>query len=315
MTRHPSSSLLPPPSSLSYQLLDFGQGRKLERFGEWVLDRPSPAAADALTSQPSLWPCATARYERTNGDHGEWRVGRECPVTKERELPLAEAGSLGDPSRPWVIRHANLVLELKLTRFGHVGVFPEQAANWDWTSEQVARAKKPIKVLNLFAYTGAGTLSAAAAGAEVVHVDAASNTVAWARHNAELSGLQGAPIRWIVEDAATFVRRELKRGNRYHAVILDPPSYGHGPKGEPWKIAAQLPDLLAGCAELTRDDRRFMLLTCHSPEFPAQKLERMLAQACSIRGVESREMALTTDDGRRLPSGACARWTVGGSSF
>ena len=136
----------------------------------------------------------------------------------------------------WTIAHGPLQFELKRTDFGHLGLFPEQAENWDWIAERVAAAGRPLKVLNLFAYTGGSTLAAAAAGAEVVHVDAAKNIVAWARRNAELSGLADAPIRWIAEDAMKFVKRELKRGNRYDAVILDPPSYGHGPQGEVWRL-------------------------------------------------------------------------------
>lgn len=274
---------------VEYQLLDFGDGRKLERFGTIVLDRLSPAAEGAAPGDCGLWNQATARYERTNGDKGVWQVNGAATLS------------------PWTISHGSLRFELKLTEFGHLGVFPEQAANWDWIAERVRQAKEPLKVLNLFAYTGGSTLAAAAAGAEVVHVDAARNTVAWARHNAELSGLAEAPIRWIAEDAILFVRRELKRGNRYQGVILDPPSYGHGPKGEIWKLAEGLPELLSLCAELTEADRRFVLLSCHSFGFGPDELGRLLAQAFSGGQIDTSELTVSTAAGRRLHCGDMAR--------
>ncbi|MDA1051669.1 MAG: class I SAM-dependent methyltransferase [Planctomycetota bacterium] len=211
----------------------------------------------------------------------------------------------------WTIKHGELVFELQPTPFGHVGVFPEQAANWDWIAKQVARESRPLRVLNLFAYTGGSTLAAAAAGAEVVHVDSAKNTVAWARRNAELSGLSEKPIRWIAEDAKKFAARELRRGNRYDAVILDPPSYGHGAKGETWKITRDLHPLLTTCAKLTEGHRAFMLLTCHSPGFESPEVEAILADAvfgtCQA-GATARPLTLTCIDGRQLPSGVVARW-------
>ena len=170
-------------------------------------------------------------------------------------------------------RTGRCVLELKRTNFGHLGLFPEQAANWPWIAEQVASAPA-MRVLNLFAYTGGSTLAAAAAGAEVVHVDAAKNIVAWARRNAALSGLADAPIHWIAEDALKFVKRELRRENRYDAVILDPPSYGHGAHGEVWRLSQHLPRLLELCGQLTAGRRRFMLLTCHTPDFEPARLAR-----------------------------------------
>jgi 23S rRNA (cytosine1962-C5)-methyltransferase len=281
-----------------YQLLDFGDGRKLEQFGELVLDRPSPAAEGVAPARSQLWRRAAARYERGGGDRGEWRGVDELPVD-------------------WVVAHGPVRFELKLTEFGHVGLFPEQAENWDWIAEQVygaaqvRGAARPVKVLNLFAYTGGSTLAAAAAGAEVVHVDAAENTVAWARRNAQHSGLAGAPIRWIAEDAVKFVRRELKRGNRYDAVILDPPSYGHGPRGEVWRLAEDLPALLSDCAELTSRTRQFMLLTCHSPLVEPDLVRQLLESAFGGRraaAVLARRVALESLSGGRLDCGVMARW-------
>jgi 23S rRNA (cytosine1962-C5)-methyltransferase len=282
-----------------YQLVDFGRARKLERFGAYLLDRPSPAADafDEYPSDPQAWRRAAARYDRDSSDRGVWRpIAHDAPTFAEH----------------WTVRHASITLELKPTSFGHLGVFPEQAANWDWIDEQIRLAPRRLKVLNLFGYTGGSTLTAAAAGAEVVHVDAARNTVDWARRNAALSGLASAPIRWIHEDAVTFVRRELKRGNAYDAVILDPPSYGHGVKGQTWKLADHLADLLADCAQLTVGRRCFILVTCHTPGFDPEMLRTLLIEAIGSNAMASGYLecglvTLATADGRTLASGALAR--------
>ena len=211
-----------------------------------------------------------------------------------------------------------MTFELKPTEFGHIGLFVEQASVWDWIARQVKRASSSSSapsVLNLFAYTGGSTLAAAAAGAEVCHVDSSKTTIAWARRNAERSGLADAPIRWIAEDAMKFVRREVRRGRRYDAVILDPPTYGHGPKGGPkgevWKLSNHLMPLLSACAELTKDGRAFMLLTCHTPGFGPAELEACLADAlcghCQA-GVTAGELSIQTADGRTLSAGNIARW-------
>ena len=275
-----------------YGLLDFGDGRKLERFGPRIIDRPSPAAEGNRPSAVDLWRNAHGRFERRNRDEGKWAWDHK-------------------PPKPWQISHDVLTFDLKATDFGHVGLFAEQVANWGWIADRIRRAGRPLKVLNLFAYTGGSTLAAASAGAEVTHVDAAKNVVTWARRNAELSSLSEHPIRWIAEDAAKFVRRELRREKYYDAVILDPPSYGHGPKGEVWKLATDLSALLADCAELVQRRPAFFLLSCHTPGFGCAELEAILSDtlfgACG-QGVVSREMFLTTQDGRRLPSGALARW-------
>jgi 23S rRNA (cytosine1962-C5)-methyltransferase len=275
-----------------YQLLDFGDGRKLERFGAYVLDRPNPAVDGVPQSTPALWKSAHARYRRTCRDRGQWSVTASLPKT-------------------WTITHAAGTFEMKLNEFGHVGLFPEHTESWQWIGLQAKRAKRPLKILNLFAHTGGATLAAASAGAEVVHVDAAEGVVAWARRNAALSGLADAAIRWIVEDAAKFARRELRRGNRYDAVILDPPSYGHGPKGEVWKLAEHLLPLLHDCGKLTAERRAFMLLSCHSPGYGPAELQASLADAvfghCQSDATAAR-MNITASDGRKLPCGAVARW-------
>jgi 23S rRNA (cytosine1962-C5)-methyltransferase len=291
-----------------YALLDFGDGRRLERFGAMVLDRPCPAAEGVAKADPALWEQADARFVRTEGKVGEWR--------SERPLP-----------ERWTITYGAIVLELKRTEFGHLGVFPEQAANWDWLAERIRRVREthqsisptssptsappdiaPLRVLNLFAYTGASTLMAAACGADVVHVDAARNVVDWARRNAQASGLADAPIRWIAEDAVKFVKRELRRGNQYHAVILDPPSYGHGRRGEVWRLSKHLPRLLQMCAELTAGQRRFLLLTCHTPQFGPARLRRLVAETLGEGRITGEHLMLRSSTGRALPSGVVVRW-------
>jgi 23S rRNA (cytosine1962-C5)-methyltransferase len=276
-----------------YQLLDFGGGRKLERFAGVCLDRPSPAADHILPAHPDLWATAVARYERTQADRGTWQMRKSIPAS-------------------WLVQHGALKLELKLTDFGHVGLFPEQVGNWEWLSQQVRAAGGPLKVLNLFAYTGASTLAAAEAGAEVTHVDAARTSVAWARRNAAQSGLADRPIRWIVEDARKFVQRELKRGRRYDGVILDPPTYGHGARAEVWKLPEDLPALLDDCGELLGEERRFVLLTCHAPGIGPKELQFMLQHAMPLaadKTIQTGDLGLTTGDGRTLPSGVYARWS------
>jgi 23S rRNA (cytosine1962-C5)-methyltransferase len=273
-----------------YRLLDFGGGRRLERVGEVLLDRPCPAAEDTRPADPAAWHEADARFDRTAADEGAWTFRRELP---ER----------------WAIAHGPLVLQIRPMAQGQVGLFPEQAENWDWIAERVRAAGGRPRVLNLFAYTGASTLAAAAAGAEVTHVDAARNMVAWARQNAAASGLAEAPIRWLVEDAAKFVRRELHRGQRYDAVILDPPSYGHGPHGEVWRLAQHLARLLESCGRLTGPQPRFMLLTCHTPGFTAARLRDLTIAALGEAGrMTAAPLVLRTADGRELPSGAMLRW-------
>jgi 23S rRNA (cytosine1962-C5)-methyltransferase len=292
-----------------YELIDFGDSRKLERFGAVVVDRPCPAAEGDTMTRAVAWGLATARYDGSRAGDGEWSPNSKQWVPDD-----------------WMYVHssqegeASLQLRLDALPSGQVGVFPEQRENWEWIARAVKQAKssaadlgRPIRVLNLFAYTGASTLAAAAAGAEVAHVDAARSVVDRARRNAELSGLADRPIRWIVEDATKFCRREVRRGNRYDAVIVDPPSYGHGPKGEAWQINKDLMPLLELCGELTGESRAFVLVTCHSPGIGAAELSAYLSDGifghCG-QPPAAGEMFLKTADGRRLPSGVYARWPV-----
>lgn len=281
-----------------YCLLDFGDGRKLERFGPIVLDRPSPAAVDASKADPKQWETATARFIAAGdatagcGQRGHWEPRAALPDR-------------------WTIEHPPLKFELRPTEFGHVGVFPEQTENWDWIARQLSRfatrsagSPRP-RVLNLFAYTGGSTLAAAAAGAEVVHIDASKSTIAWARCNAELSGLSAAPIRWIVEDARRFVAREQKRGNCYHGIILDPPSYGHGAKGKSWQLERDLPGLLRGCVTLLTEDG-FLLLSCHSSGVTPPILRQWLTSALAARpreAAQAQNLNLIDAHGRPLNCG------------
>ncbi len=274
-----------------YQLIDFGRGRKLERFGRYILDRPCPAADGTEPRQPERWKESSCRFARGRNQKGRWQPAGALP-------------------KSWLIEWGPNRFELKPTAFGHVGVFVEQARNWDWISKRVRRAGDRPKILNLFAYTGGSTLAAALAGAEVVHVDAAKNVVQWARRNARQSGLSEAPVRWVVEDAARFVAREVKRGNQYDAVILDPPSYGHGPKGETWKLVEQLPELLSNCAALTARRRAFMLLTCHSPGYAEAELEALFADRiyghCQA-GAVAQPLLIHDQTGRHLHCGTVVR--------
>lgn len=288
----------------SYALLDFGDGRKLERFGTVTLNRPCPAADGVEKSRPELWDAITARFRGPRTGDGSWTP--QPKTWTPAEWCFEHAGAEGD---------AKFRLKLEALPSGQVGVFPEQRENWEWMSRQVTKSQAMLgrapKVLNLFAYTGGSTLAAAAAGAEVVHIDAVQTIVDRARENAALSGLTERPIRWIAEDAMKFCRRELKRGNGYDAVILDPPSYGHGPKGEPWKIDTDLLPLLKLCGELTAENRALVLVSCHSPGIGPAELSAYLAEGIFGHCGEppaAGELALSTSDGRNLPAGVYARW-------
>ena len=275
-----------------YELIDFGAGRKLERFGSLVLDRPSPAANQATKAKPSAWRHPHARFRKLSSTTGEWILQ---PGVENR----------------WPCQFGPIQVELRTTPFGHVGVFPEQMENWHWLANQLARQNPGLRVLNLFAYTGVSSLIAAQCGAHVVHLDAANNVVSWARHNAKQSGLDKHPIRWIVEDAQKFTQRELRRGNRYDAIILDPPSYGHGPQGESWQLADHLADLLQNCLALTAGAPHFFLLTCHTSGMTTDCLTNTLRQVNlpESGSLDVARLTLPATDGRQLESGLVARWS------
>jgi 23S rRNA (cytosine1962-C5)-methyltransferase len=265
-----------------YELLDAGDGRRLERFGGHVIDRPAPSVAGLpRRADRAAWAGADLRFDRDEG----WS-------------PAA--------SEPWTVAMQDLRLELRPTAAGQLGLFPEHALAWPWLRERLA-ARPDAEVLHLFAYTGASTLALAASGARVTHVDASRPAVAWARRNAELSGLADRPIRWIVEDAQTYVRREERRGRRYAGIVLDPPSFGHGPAGTRWELEEALPVLLAACAGVAERDA-FVLLSAHTPELAADDLAASLETAFGIPAeLESAEVELVATSGANLPLGMAAR--------
>jgi 23S rRNA (cytosine1962-C5)-methyltransferase len=291
-----------------YELIDFGESRKLERFGDWVLDRPCPAAVEMKPARRGEWRAALARFDGERAADGVWAPSVKSWASRELVVDLPLGAELA------------FRMQVEPLPSGQVGLFPEQWANWRWVAEQAARSalsraapgpSPGLRVLNLFAYTGGSTLAAAVGGAEVVHVDAAKSVVERARQNAATSGLTDHPIRWIVEDALKFCRREAKRGNRYDAVILDPPSYGHGPKGEEWQVKRDLLSLLEVCGELVQRRPKFVLVTCHTPGIGPAELSAYLADGifghCG-QPPRTGDLTLETADGRRLPSGVFARW-------
>lgn len=213
-----------------YEVIDCSKGEKLERWGDYILVRPDPQVIWDTPKTDKGWKSRNGHYHRSKKGGGEWEF-----------FSLPEQ---------WQIHYGSLTFNLKPFNFKHTGLFPEQATNWDWFSEKIKKAGRPVKVLNLFAYTGGATLAAAAAGAQVTHVDASKGMVTWAKENALSSGLKDAPIRWLVDDCVKFVEREIRRGNTYDAIIMDPPSYGRGPKGEIWKIEDMIHPLIQLCTKI-----------------------------------------------------------------
>ncbi len=278
-----------------YEVIDTSKGEKLERWGDYLLVRPDPQVIWNTERRHPGWRKRNGHYHRSAKGGGEWEFF---------DLP-----------RQWSISYPKLGLtfHLKPFSFKHTGLFPEQAANWDWFSEKIRTAGRPVKVLNLFAYTGGATLAAAAAGAKVTHVDASKGMVAWAKENAKSSGLKEAPIRWLVDDCQKFVEREIRRGNRYDAVIMDPPSYGRGPKGEIWKIEDAIHPLVKLCVQLLSDRPLFFLINSYTTGLQPAVLAYLLGTelgAFSGR-VDAQEVGLpVTESGLVLPCGASGRWEI-----
>jgi 23S rRNA (cytosine1962-C5)-methyltransferase len=275
-----------------YALLDSGDGRKLERFGEVTVVRPEPQCL--WRPGRSDWTHADAVFEaRDDDDAGHWRINTSVPDT-------------------WPVIWNNLSVYARLTAFRHLGLFPEQSANWAWLQDQVRAAPAPPRILNLFGYTGVASLAVAAAGASVTHVDASKKAVSWARENATLSGLDVAPIRWICEDASKWVARELRRGATYDGIILDPPKYGRGPAGEIWRLYDNLPELLRGCAALLSDKASFLLLNAYAERISGVALSGLMAEAMQGRpgAIEWGELSLTEHGGGRgVGLSFFSRWT------
>jgi 23S rRNA (cytosine1962-C5)-methyltransferase len=292
-------------AGLDHALLDLGEGRRLERFGAVTIDRPCPPVERLPRRDPAAWRAADARFDRATDGH------------------LLHAGwttTDGRPIEPWAVSEDGLRYELRLAPSGQVGLFPEQAANRAWLRRQVegiAEAAGPAdrpSVLNLFAYTGGSTLAAVSAGAATTHVDAARANVAWARHNAGLNGFADRPIRWIADDSVAFARREARRGRRYAGIVLDPPSYGHGPGGRDWRLERDLPGLLADCASLLAEQAvSFVLLTAHTPGVDGDRLAGWLLDALGggrHGRTDAQAMALEAVAGGRLPLGWSVRWAA-----
>lgn len=277
-----------------YEVIDTSNGEKLERWGKYILLRPDPQVLWNTPKRNPAWRKLNAHYHRSTKGGGEWEFF---------DLP-----------EQWSIHYGELTFHLKPFSFKHTGLFPEQAANWDWFSELIRNANRPIKVLNLFAYTGGATCAAAKAGASVTHVDASKGMVTWAKENAQASGLPDAPIRWIVDDCVKFVEREIRRGNHYDAIIMDPPSYGRGPKGEIWKIEEKIHPFIALCEQLLSHDPLFFLVNSYTTGLAPAVLSYLISTEVVTRHgghVVSDEIGLpVSDNGLILPCGAAGRWQI-----
>jgi 23S rRNA (cytosine1962-C5)-methyltransferase len=279
-----------------YALIDSGGGRKLERFGLVVVDRPEPQALWRPLLEPGRWLRADASFKSSgeeDGEGGRWR----------RNKPVPEA---------WPVNVLGVTVLCRLTSFRHLGLFPEQLPHWEWMADWLRQGGGPARVLNLFAYTGAASLIAARAGAEVTHVDASKKAIAWARQNRTASKLDEAAVRWILEDARKFVARELRRGRSYHLILIDPPKFGRGPEGEVWRLEEHLAPLLADCRRLLDADSRFLVLTVYAVRMSALAIGELLRQVTSDLGgtVECGEMAIREEArGLLLPTAIFARWS------
>lgn len=278
-----------------YELIDCDGGERLERWGSYILIRPDPQVIWSAGRSDPRWRKADGIYRRSSSGGGAW---------VESRLP-----------EEWNIAYRDLIFRLKPMGFKHTGLFPEQAANWDWFSEIIRAAGRPVRVLNLFAYTGGATVAAAAAGASVCHVDSAKGMVAHAKENARLSGLGDAPVRYIVDDCLKFVERELRRGNRYDGIIMDPPSYGRGPSGEVWKLEESADRLVSLCAGLLSDEPLFFLVSSYTAGLSPLAVRYILDRRVTDRFggfSEAGELALRVTSTRGfLPCGSSVRWTYG----
>ncbi len=275
-----------------YEVLDTSAGEKLERWGDYILVRPDPQVIWDTPHKAPEWKKKNGHYHRSNKGGGQWEFFN---------LP-----------EQWTISYGDLKFNLKPFSFKHTGLFPEQAVNWDWAGNLIRKAGRPIKVLNLFAYTGGATVACASAGAAVTHVDASKGMVTWAKENAVSSGLENAPIRWLVDDCVKFVEREIRRGNKYDGIIMDPPSYGRGPKGEIWKIEEKIFPLVQLCTKIMSDNPLFFLINSYTTGLQPAVLSYMMNLEISGKfggKVEAEEIGLPVR-GKNLvlPCGASGRW-------
>lgn len=278
-----------------YELLDTSNGERLERWGKVILIRPDPQVIWNTPKKHPLWNKANARYHRSSSGGGKWEVMQKTPPQ-------------------WSIKYKELTFNIKPMGFKHTGLFPEQAVNWDWMIEKIKNTQRPVKVLNMFAYTGGATIACLSAGASVCHVDASKGMVSWARENAAASGLADKPVRWLVDDCLKFVQREIRRGNTYDAIIMDPPSYGRGPGGEVWKLEQQIYSLIEQCVGVLSDNPLFFLINSYTTGLSPSVMEYMLS--CIIKpkyggNTFSDEIGLPVrDTGLILPCGSSAIWQM-----
>ncbi len=277
-----------------YELLDCSEGERLERWGDIILIRPDPQILWSTPKTHPLWKQAHARYHRSRTGGGQWETYKKIPDV-------------------WEIGYGDLRFRLKPMGFKHTGLFPEQAVNWDWMATAIREANRPIRVLNLFGYTGAATLACVAAGAHVTHVDASKGMVAWGRENAVSSDLSDRPMRWLVDDCLKFVQREQRRGNTYDAILMDPPSYGRGPGGEVWKLEEQIYTLVSETAKLLSDAPLFFIINSYTTGLSPSVMGYLLGSLLPKDGtVTADEIGLpVTSGGLVLPCGATAIWSKG----
>lgn len=277
---------------LDYRILDCGGGEKVEKWADYTLVRPDPQAIWNRTDNVKEWDKANAIYHRSKSGGGQWEI---------KKLPAQ-----------WTVSYKELTFNLKPMSFKHTGLFPEQAANWNFIMDKIRNAGRPINVLNLFAYTGGATLTAAAAGASVCHVDASKGMTQWARENAVSSGLADKPIRWIVDDCKKFVQREIRRGRKYDAIIMDPPSYGRGPSGETWKIEEDVADFVELTMQLLSDKPLFVIISSYSTGLAPSVMSYLLGITAGKKHngtIEAEELGLpVVSTGLVLPCGSSARF-------
>lgn len=275
-----------------YEILDMANGEKLERWGNIYLIRPDPQIIWKNKSYPNKWGQANARYNRSNTGGGAWEYKKRLPES-------------------WQIKYKNLTFNIKPMGFKHTGLFPEQAVNWDWMIKKIKDSKREINVLNLFAYTGGATVACLSAGASVCHVDSSKGMTTWAKENVESSGLRDRPVRFIIDDVVKFVQREIRRGRKYDAIIMDPPSYGRGKNGEVWQFENNIADLVELCTKVLSDDPLFFLINSYTTGISAKVLENILyLNMKNVKGtISSGEIGLPMKDSKLvLPCGIYGRW-------
>ncbi|MDD2521995.1 MAG: class I SAM-dependent methyltransferase [Anaerolineaceae bacterium] len=286
--------LTPSPDWKDYQLLDSGDGKTLERFGDYLLIRPRPQAIWRTSLAPSEWKKANAILVEEKQEYGgKWNI-------------------LNPMDKSWMITYKDLRFQLQLSSSRHVGIFPEQATHWDWLRAQIEGSKKPFRMLNLFGYSGAATLAGAAAGAEVTHVDSSKHAITWANQNTRLSKLQDKPVRWIAEDALKFVKREGRRGSTYQGIVMDPPKFGRGSSGEVWDFFKRIPELIEASQSILAKDAKFLIMTAYAITASAVVTHQAVEQIVGKRGkLESGEL-ITVDEsaGNVLSHAIYTRWSA-----